>query len=363
MRSFIIYVGVFITSAFFLELLLNRRVFATEQSHKGKSEIQRFLCVLIAMLPILFILGNRYYVGTDYKNYLTMYHDYTAWGYKNVEIGITLLFDLANLIGVGYQGFLWICAILTVFASVYVLCRLFEYRYSGLAAMLYLLMYFGPACNIIAQIISLSFIIIAYKEIEERKLLRFLICCAVALLFHSGSVIIVPLYWLYNLLGKRRNWYIISIGIGVALFFVLFPGTIASLLVSIGLGRYATYITHVRIYTFLYYLIYRLPLYLLEWINHKRLIKSNDKNDLYYFLLGFEMIGIILGIGISWFGRITYFFSIAHVILDIKIIESNTGSDRMIYRMLFISYYILVFYFMHFISNFDGITVFQLISV
>ena len=363
MRSFIIYVGVFITSAFFLELFLNRSVFVAGQYNKGKSELQRLFCVLLAMLPILYILGNRYNVGTDYKNYLTMYHDYTAWGYKNVEIGITLLFDLANLIGIGYQGFLWICAVLTVFVSVYVLCRLFEYKYSGLAALLYLLMYFGPACNILAQIISLSFIIIAYKEIEERRLIRFLICCMMALLFHSGSIIIIPIYWLYNLLGKGRNWFIISAGIAISIFFVLFPGTIASLLTSIGLERYAAYIAHEKIYTFLYYLIYRLPLYLAELINYKRLIKRSDKNDLYYFLLGFEMIGIILGIGISWFGRITYFFSIAHIILDIRIIDSNAQSDKTIYRMLFISYYILVFYFMHFISNFDGISVFQLISI
>lgn len=328
---------------------------------RGDGAFLSLVAIFVSLLPILFIIGNRSYVGTDYKNYLTMYNDYSAWGYKDVEVGIVWLFELTNKLKLGYKGFLWLCATLSVLFASIALCRNLDKEYASYAVLLYLFLYFGPACNIVAQIIALSFLIFAYEEIANKRWFRFLICCSFAMLFHTASIVVVPIYWIYNLSGKKRKWFIGGLAISVALAFTLFPGVIVSLLNSIGLARYAAYVNHVKIYTFFYLFVYRAPLFFVEFLYSTRLTKIDKKYNLYYILLGFEIAGMILGIGISWMGRIVYFFSIAHVILDVAIIKNAENRlNQTVYKVAFVTYYIIAFYFMHFISEFDGISVFTM---
>ena len=362
MNAFFIYMSCFGFACLLVFLLYKNKVVFTVGQREFSSDkfIYNVIALCIALLPVLFIIGNRYFVGTDYKNYLTMYNDYISWGYyTNLEIGIVWLFNLSNVLNIGFKGFLWFAAFLSVFLSAVVLCRNYNKTESIIAVLFYLCLYFGPACNIIAQTISLSFIILAYEKIIDKKLFQFLLLVAGATLFHTASLIIIPIYWFYNSKNKKRYWYVLAILVAVVFIFIAFPNVMSSLLVSVNLGRYAAYLHSNRIFTFVYLFIYRLPLYSLEFINVKKM--EDRRFRLYYLLLVFEITGIILGVFITWVGRIVYFFSIAHVIIDLEIINlQHRKKNKMRYIAIFVVYYIIAFYFMHFFSDFDGINVFQL---
>ena len=363
MYTFILYVSVISVTYYLMKLLYAKKIIVNAGICKmrGEGELLKFVSIFIALFPVLFIIGNRNYVGTDYGNYFTMYQDYSAWGYQNDEWGIIGLFGLVNTLNFGYRGFLWITACISVLLSGVILCRNKNSEYASVTLFFYLLMYFGPACNIIAQIMSLSFIILSYEEILNKRVIRFLIYCVGAMLFHTASVIIVPLYWMINLNGKKRKHFIFGMIILISLLIASFPEIIVMILKQIGFANYAVYASHEMINTFIFMLIYRMPLYCIEVMNATKLIGMDNKYKFYYLLLVCEIGGMILGIGISWMGRVIYFFSIGHVIIDSAIIYS-AGSKRnsLLYKYGFMYYYILAFFFMHFVSGFDGIEKFKI---
>lgn len=363
MNTLLLYVGCFIFAFLFIKLLYNNRIVLVSgnKHYVTNSWLYNFIVLFFSLLPVLYIIGERNNVGTDYTNYLTMYHDYTQWGYKNFEPAITFLFDVANWAGIDFKGFLWIAAVVSVFLSSYALCRYLDREYASIACLLYLCLYFGPACNIIAQTMALSFLIFSFDKIINKKPFAFLFLCFIAASIHTASLIIIPFYWIYNLTGKNRNWFVAIIALLLAIVFAIKPSAIVSILNSIGLSQYAVYARHASIKTFLVLFMYRFPLYILEIVSYKKIIEKDINYKLYYLFLVFELVGIILGIGISWIGRIVYFFSIAHVFIDLEIIKAEKHETiKLQYKWVLIAYYLVAFSMMHFVSDFDGINTYHM---
>ncbi len=362
MSSLFIYYSAFIITIIFLYFGYKRPIIIHKCNRLIKSsDINNdTIRIIISLIPIIYLLTNRYMVGTDYIHYERMYYDYVKYSYINFEYGLVVLFKLSDMIGLGFKGFLFFSVLLGPVLSIVAINRQCNCRFFPIAVFTYLIIYFGPACNIIAQVIAISFVILAYEQMLKRNWKFSIILSILGCFFHFASIIVIPVYWAYNLEGRTRVKFISIISIIIAGFFTLNPSLLSRLLIGIGLNRYSNYAQYEKIKTFSYLLLYRTPLILMELIFYRRLIFRSKNNQFYFFLVILEIASFVLGIGISWAGRLAYFFSIAHIFLVVKILEVTRDSRiRIIISILINFYLVFVFYMMYFFSEFDGITVYQ----
>ena len=322
------------------------------------------ITIAISIAPIIYILWNRVDVGTDYRHYLTIYNDYTNWGYINDEIGLIGIMKLSDILGWGYKGFLLIASLLGLGISSYAIKQVVDDDCYPIAMIMYLSLYFGPLCNIIAQTIALSFVVLAYKYCINKRPILFLIFCLFGMLFHKSAIVILPIYIIYN----NGKWVVRLIGVlsllGAVLICIM-PNSLYSLLNEVGLSNYL-YVFDKKIPTFLYVLFYRTPLYIMEFIILYKNTDMNKSDDycitFWKWMLLLEVASCILGISISWGGRLVYYFSIAHVIIDTDIINNHsTMNRRLLTAGIFFAYYLIAFILMHFYSGFDGIMAYHLL--
>jgi nitrate reductase NapE component len=365
MNALLLYYLVFFSTFLLFSIEYHSQVKITAGRKKSnlRNVIKSFIFLSIALVPVFIILVNRYMVGTDYGNYMRMYNDCIKYDYINYEYGIVTLFKISDAIGWEFKGFLFLAALLGINLSTVAIKRQCSPRYFPVAVLIYLFIYFGPACNIMAQVIAVSFAILAYEQMIKKNLKLYVIFCLLGSLFHLAILIIIPVYWAYNLEGKTRTRFVSTSIIVLMGLFTLYPSIISGILNGIGLAKYSHYLQYLqydKIKTFSFLLLYRSPLIILELLYRRKIVAQSKHNQLYYFLVVLEIASCILGIGIPWAGRLAYFFSVTHVFLVAKILEvTKNGNERLIVGIIIVAYFVIAFYMIHFFSEFDDIMVYQ----
>lgn len=172
--------------------------------------------------PIIFfsiIFGLRYDVGTDHLAYLESYQ--TGIGIERYEYifqYITILFRSNNLHFFWYF-FLW--AFIQLF-SVYYALKDEKYLIPYIAISLMMGQYFIHWMNGIRQDLAACIFFYSIVFIAERKLIKYILCCAIAFGFHKSALILVPLYPILAL-GKNLTFnrffqfIVLTIAFGVAI--------------------------------------------------------------------------------------------------------------------------------------------------
>lgn len=324
--------------------------------------IRDIICTMFISFPVILVLTNRFNVGTDFNNYLRMYNDYNSYGIYNYEWGILAIFKLANIMGLEYKGVLFLFSFLGFgLASQFIRLHSSGKEYS-LSILFYLFLYFGPLCNIMAQTVAVSFLIVAYYGMKERKTVLTIVSIVLATVFHTSSIIMIYIYCLYVFDRKNKFRFVSAIVLIFGISVLISPSLLTKIIYIVGFRSYLKYLDYNSIRTFLYLLIYRAPLYIVELLFKKSLIEKDTKNAFYYLLLLLEFICGAIGIRFSWIGRLMYSFSVTHVFLDAQIITMKENrNERIALTLLIILYYTIAFWFIHFFSEFDGIMLFQIV--
>lgn len=173
-----------------------------EKFYKWKQRDSKVLSFFIVMIPTL-VTGLRYYVGTDYKTYVShtrWYSNMTFYSYlerDKFEVGHYLLIQLNRIFDTPYLMF-FVVALLTM-----------NFFYEGLlyyrkkislplAIMLYLLTFFPHSMNGIRQYLAVSIIFYGYRYIFQKNLGKYLVCVIVAMSFHLTAVIAIPFYFIHQ---------------------------------------------------------------------------------------------------------------------------------------------------------------------
>lgn len=363
MNAYLFYL-LLIYGTFFLAKLIsgNERVVITLGRYPvvRNKNIRDIISIMFISLPIIFVLSNRYNVGTDFDNYLRMYNDYNSYGIYNYEWGTLAVFKLANLLKIKYKGVLFLFSVIGFgLASQFIKLHSSGKAYP-LSILFYLFLYFGPLCNIMAQTAAVSFLVVAYYGMKEQKVILTIASIVLATLFHASSIVMIVVYCLYAFDQKNKIRFVSVIVIIFSIIILISPSVLTKILNIVGFTNYLIYLDYNSIRTFLYLLIYRVPLYIIELFYKKSLIAKDNNNSFYYWLLLLEFICGVIGIRFGWIGRLMYSFSIVHVFLDAQIITTQENrKDRIALSLLIIICYTITFWFTHFFSEFDGIMSFQ----
>jgi len=156
--------------------------------------------MLIAMAAFVFVFGCRWGVGVDFYRYLETYE---SGGSERHEFLFKQITFFLHKIDAHFSVFFGVWAFLDVFLLYYSI-RKYPYIFPYVAFFLIFGSYYLPMMNVIRQHISTGIFMVSITYIKERKFVKYLACCFIALLFHKLSAI---LFVFYPLLKGNFDWF------------------------------------------------------------------------------------------------------------------------------------------------------------
>lgn len=198
------------------------------------------------IIPILYVLliGLRGpSIGVDTPTYYEHYYVFGQWGADFIEPGFDWLNRYLYAQGYGAEVFFTAIAAITVFFIFLTLNRLDKREYTISALCLYFFT-FTFLVNGMRQGVACAVFLYAYKFIEDRKPIYYLLLIGFAALFHFSALLLLPLYFLgrYHL---PTTWYI-------AIYILSFVGVFMDISayipqINIGIIDYSDYIENLKL--------------------------------------------------------------------------------------------------------------------
>lgn len=324
---------------------------------KLKNKINVFLKKFFVILPCYLVLVNRVGIGTDYFNYERIYNSIIFKTGEKTTYLFSLLIKLSNFVKINdYKFFISIVAMITLYF-------LYSFIYDNLNKKNYFLTiiflfsyYFGYTTNIIRQMLAVGICMQSYKYIEKKDPFKFILIIGIASLVHSSAIVMLPIYFFYN---KKENS-----SLALLKYIILLIGIILFFLVYLNYGKnynllYSSYIGETNEGGIVpLYLIFSLPIYILEFLYFKILIKKDNRNKMYFLMIIFEFVFFLFGSFIPYIFRMAAYFSIGHLKLITDILDTIKNKNRKKAKLLnicIVLFFLFRFYFFIFELKYDGI--------
>jgi len=169
-----------------------------------------FILFVLSLIPLVFIGAIRVGIGKDYSDYLSSYIYYQAQPFfdsifHSNEPGMVFLYKISGYIFLGSDfGFFALSVFVTVlfvFLSLRYYCNNLSMSF-GLY--IFLMLFFIESFNLVAQMISVSIVLFAYKYIIEKKPIKYVLFIALATAFHlSAAITIIYLFFIFYSSKKK----------------------------------------------------------------------------------------------------------------------------------------------------------------
>lgn len=171
------------------------------------------LFILLVTTQLIFFNGFRHSsVGNDTPRYVQKFYNvilstsYSDLKLLGDEIGYSVTQKLFSLFSTNFN--LWLLAV-SVF--LYLLLGIFLYKHSERIFISYLLFiglgFYEFSFSGIRQIISIILILITFKYIVNKQLIRFLVFILLAISFHYSAIVFLPMYFLAHI--RVRSYHLI----------------------------------------------------------------------------------------------------------------------------------------------------------
>lgn len=265
--------------------------------------------VYFLQLLILWIMLGWSYGNADYQNYLTRYELYDSQALADQSEWLFVqLFKLGNKLGLTYQEYLPILALIYIIALVVVIKKISP----NPSFVLSMYMIF-PACMEATQIrfaFGGIFVLIGFTILFNDKIkfgeLKFALCVIVGALLHIGVIVflaMIPIRWLTR---KKALFYtlflaavVTTLGLGgMRIIISLFPGMLSKFTGAIGKYSLDTVVYWIGVQIFLWIFFIIMVKVAENFYKHNKMAYQNQY---------FEYIvraGIISAVAIP----VTYFF-------------------------------------------------------
>lgn len=194
----------------------------------------------------------RGYLYTDWVSYVN-YFDYVEWddllswdpfNSKSFEPGFALLTLVCKSI---YNNYFFLVAVCTTIDTIFFV-KFLKYREINNLALIFMLFCtfdgLGIMFNILRNAISIFMMMYALQYIEKRKPMHYFTFCFIGFLFHSSTLVFVPLYFFLH--RKLNKWVFIGIAVFCLLFFISNISIVVSIISLLGMegmfgGKIETY--------------------------------------------------------------------------------------------------------------------------
>jgi hypothetical protein len=195
---------------------------------KKQLELNKILW-FIFFIFFLIVIGLRDEVGADWANYIRHYDDSNsiilidAFFFK--DFGYTVLNWLVNKVGGGIYLVNLICASIVLWCLISFSKREpFPWLYVSVAVLFYIIII---GMSLSRQAIALGFFLLAIRATLDKSSFAFVSYIILATFFHKTAILLIPLYSIINLKGKKAilaGFFIISLTGGFIYFSGIFDG-------------------------------------------------------------------------------------------------------------------------------------------
>lgn len=325
------------------------------------------ICVFISIFIISLFAGLRSEtIGTDVLVYVKPYLDFiNLYGlnwlmkYSDCEILYLLFTTFVSILGGDLKLLLFLITFLiSLLVYLYAYDNKDETDLFSVYAV-YLFVFLGISFNLVRQSIAMAIILYSTKYLRNKKIFKFIISIIIASLFHSSSLIMLVLYPMYSMFGKKTEPLFKFIIIILSVVIVVFIPFLSNYLYLIS-SRFnpdkfkdAMY-SHINInYTWEFVKIITL-LFMLGLLKYNKNIDNNKYNLNYFnfckFLLILDFIFFQMGAIFKFSERFSYYFMLISYMylipcfLDIFLIDSKKNVIAYIFIFLILLFY---FYFIY----------------
>lgn len=348
------------------QLIYNKNIIKYSQKQKGiitTSEIeQSFLALIIIMIPVL-VSGLRYGIGTDYFNYEVIYQENinndwaTLTRYRGISLEIApyILCRIANVLFGGYQGFVFLMALLTGFFFFIFFKENLSKNNFPLMLFIYFILIYPASFNVIRQIVAVSIVAYSLKYVFQRKFVVFMGLILLATTFHTSAIFCLFLYYVYAKRNKSfyKDFLFILFLFLIPSFFEILFGMVTRISFF---SRYIEMYSNTMAYNANYIdIIIRIPIALLILLFSKKLVEKEKNNRFFILLYATEFASILLGFYMHWAFRFLYYGIIAEIALVPQMIKCAKRKERVILQIFIIIYYLLFFWTSYFSNGNNGI--------
>lgn len=329
-----------------LVLIILLYVFANI-SNKYNEKSRRKLFLIPIFLLFFIATGLRAFeVGNDTSTYLLFFDKAVSlkWdiiGSNYFEKGYVIYNILISYITQNHRMFI----IITSF--IFSICTIkFIYNYSKnpfLSLLIYIgLLFFYYSMTMLRQFFAMVIILYAFKFVQNRNLLKYILSVIFASLFHSSAVIAIFIYPLYECkVNKRTLALIFTASIGGIIFI---PKVINIILGFLGRGNfYTNKIGSNDIANVLYTLVYLLMFFILYVLVGKN-NKNKTKTEIDFYLLMLLVSSAINGIAINMnvLSRLAMYYTIFTIVgIPNMLFEIKSLKTRQVFYLFFIIFLIL----------------------
>ena len=160
----------------------------------------------------VFFLGFSYNMGGDWKVYKKFYENISESFY--FEKGYIFINKIFYKLGIEYEIFQIIILIFCLSIVLKLLEKKSQNIYVAFVYIFINLLFPYSVEPILRQFIAVTIIIFSLKYIEEKKILKYLICVYIAILFHKSAIIAIFFYFINSLKFryKKRVFLFLIIG-------------------------------------------------------------------------------------------------------------------------------------------------------
>ena len=314
------------------------------QKYKKNKLIKNILFFVSILIPTT-ILGMRYYVGTDYENYLLMYERYKELPFSEVlnsssEILNVIICKIIYIIHDNRYLFILVYALLTVTIAFKAILK-FDSKNTFLMTFMYLCLFFPNAINIMRQALAISVILYAYSFLKT-NIKKSYILCIIAACIHISALIVLPGLIIYNKIKDIKLRNIVLIGFYIVFVSIIYLGLIIFPSNFVLFEKFLGYIDSSNSSTDigLGVLLLNLPVLIISIFFYKNTNKLERDYSFYIILYVIGIILAYLGYLNIYLNRFSLYFSIIQILLIPKALE--IFKDTLFRRFLVFIFVIII---------------------
>lgn len=292
----------------------------------GLNDVEKIYYVYFRRMENQLIGDLKNFIFKDYFFYYFMYFCKKIWN--------------------NYNFFLTVVAIPYLF-SFFRLLKKYSSDILMSCLMFLALSYWGYEFTVLRHCMAVALTIRSYDYIQKKEFLKFIVCIAIATLFHATAIIFLPAYFLDKTNFKLKYFGMIGV-LGLILF--MFKNKIMSLIFLLISGTRFSYfkenVTELSPTLFFINFLILLLSYFSFQVNKKK-YNAIEKKEI-NLLLNVVCVGTIISMLSMVFGeanRLSMFYSIFNVLLLPNTLSKYTQKNRIIIKsmlnVIFIIYFLL----------------------
>lgn len=309
-----------------------------EKKENNFSTAKKILIIMAIIIPPVLLASLRYIVGIDYISYVINYNGIITQfspgliiHYYSKEPLYVVITYLGYLLLGNFTGAFYIYSIiymLFVFEGI----RYYNKKMSTtLGLFIFYMTYYLIFFNMVRQMLAVAIILFASRYIFEKKFWKYLVWVIIAGLIHKSAYVMILLYVLNFKLDSKKacKWFYI-----LAIIAPIFMIPLFKIIIWINslLGIFAKY-SSIEINFSFKFLLYVLPTLLFIIFYRKRLLKIDERYELFVRIVFLQLPAQFMGCFIDTADRMSVYFGIFQSILIPLILQTEAESNMEIINM------------------------------